>query len=56
MKVNKIIQEAIPDEPHRNNSGMTDAQGLDKAYNAPNSIFIDGNKMYISGTHTGRCI
>ena len=54
MKVNKIIQEAIPDKPHRNNSGMTDAEGLNKAYSAPNSIFIDGNKMYISGTHTGR--
>jgi hypothetical protein len=33
---------------------MTDAEGLNRAYSAPNSIFIDGNKMYISGTHTGR--
>jgi len=40
MKVNKIIQEAIPDKPHRNNSGMTDAEGLNKAYSAPNSIFM----------------
>jgi hypothetical protein len=52
MKINKIINEAIPDKPHTNNSGMSDAEGLSKAYKSPNSIFIDGNKMYISGTHT----
>ena len=33
---------------------MSDSEGLSRAYNAPNSIFVDGNKMYIAGTHTLR--
>ena len=52
MKINKIINEAIPNKPA--NSGISDSEGLSKAYDSPNSIFIDGNKMYISGTHNLR--
>lgn len=52
MKVNKIINQAIPDKPR--NSGISDAEGLKRAYSAPNSVFVDGNKMYIAGTHTFR--
>ena len=52
MKINKIINEAIPDKPK--NTGISDNEGLSKAYDSPNSIFIDGNKMYIAGTHTMR--
>ena len=50
MKVNKIINEAKPNKPI--NSGLTDSEGLSRAYSAPNSTYIDGNRMYISGTHT----
>ena len=44
MKVNNIIAQAIPDAPK--NNGMSDSEGLSKAYKAPNSIFVDGNKMW----------
>ena len=49
MKINNIIKQALP-----NNTRISDSEGLSKAYNAPTSIFIDGNRMYISGTHTAR--
>ena len=52
MKINRIINEAIPDKPK--NAGISDNEGLSKAYDSSNSIFIDGNKMYIAGTHTMR--
>ena len=52
MKINKIINEAIPNKPA--NSGISDSEGLSKAYDSSNAIFIDGNKMYISGTHNLR--
>ena len=52
MKINRIINEAIPDKPK--NTGISDNEGLSKAYDSSNSIFIDGNKMYIAGTHTMR--
>ena len=32
------------------NSGLSDAEGLSKAYDSPGKIHVDGNKMYISGT------
>ena len=50
MKINNIINKALP------NNRMTDNEGLSKAYNAPNSIFIDGNRMYIAGIHNFRDI
>ena len=44
MKIDSIIKEAIPDvKPDNNNSknsGLTDAEGLSKAYNSPTSIFL----------------
>jgi len=51
MKVNKIIDEAIPDKPPSVNNRISDSEGLSKAYNSPNSIYINGNTMYIAGTH-----
>ena len=54
MKINNIINKAIPDEPPNVINRISDAEGLSKAYNSPNSIFIDGNRMYIAGTHTPR--
>lgn len=53
MKIDKIIAQAIPDKPTHINT-ITDAEGLNRAYNSPNSIYIDGNRMYIAGTHTAR--
>jgi hypothetical protein len=35
---------------YRYNNNLSDQEGLDKAYAAPNSIYFDGNKMYIAGT------
>ena len=32
------------------NHHLSDVDGLDKAYDSDNKIFIDGNKMYIAGT------
>ncbi len=40
--VDKISQTKIPT--------MSDADGLSKAYEQPNKIFINNNKMYIAGT------
>ncbi len=57
MKVDNIIKQAIPpDKPAYTptTSRISDSEGLQRAYNAPNSVFIDGNTMYISGTHTGK--
>ena len=53
MKTNQIINEAVPDTPSVINR-MSGEEGLNRAYNSPNSIYIDGNKMYIAGTHTAR--
>ena len=52
MKTNKIINEAIPDTPKNSNSGLSDSEGLSKAYSAPNAVFVDGNKMYVAGTRS----
>ena len=52
MKMNNIIKQAIPEAPR--NSGLSDNEGLRIADKAPNSVFVDGNRMYISGTHTLR--
>ena len=38
MKVDNIIRQAIPDKP--SNSGISDSEGLSRAYSAPNSIFV----------------
>ena len=51
MKINNIIKQAIPDAPK--NSGITDSEGLARAYDAPNAIYIDGNKAYVAGTRSG---
>lgn len=52
MKVNKIIKQTIPDKP--TNARISDNEGLSRAYEAPNSVYIDGNRMYIAGTHNFR--
>jgi len=53
MKINNIINKANDDMNHHNNRVSVN-DGFDKAYNSPNSIFIDGNRMYIAGTHNLR--
>ena len=50
MKVNNIIAQALPVVPI--NSGISDEEGLTKAYNAPNAIYVDGNKAYVAGTRS----
>ena len=52
MKNNDIITKAHNDI--NNNSKITDSEGLSRAYNSPDSIYVDGNRMYISGTHNFR--
>ena len=59
MKINKIIKQAIPvtpdtpDTPTKpSNSGLSDSEGLKRAYQADNAIFIDGNKAYVAGTRS----
>ena len=52
MKINSIINKVHDDI--NNHSKVSINDGFTKAYNAPNSIFIDGNKMYIAGTHNMR--
>ena len=36
------------------NNNLSDREGLNKAYNTDNKIFVDGNKMYIAGTSNVR--
>lgn len=48
MKIQSIIDKSLPTKR------MSDEEGLSKAYNSPNSVFIDGNRMYIAGTHNFR--
>ena len=50
MKVNRVITQAIPDGPK--NSGLSDSEGLNRAYTAPNAVYIDGNKAYVAGTRS----
>ena len=52
MKIDNIIKQAIPDK--LSNSNISDSEGLSRAYNAPNSVYIDGNRLFIAGTHTPR--
>ena len=52
MKINNIIKQVIPNIPQPKNSGMTDSEGLAKAYSSPNAIYIDGNKAYVAGTRS----
>ena len=48
MKIDNIINKAIP------NNRISDSEGLSKAYDSPNSIYVDDNRMYIAGTHNFR--
>ena len=52
MKINNIIKQVIPDIPSPKNSGISDEEGLQRAYNAPNAIYIDGNKAYVAGARS----
>ena len=57
MKIDNVIKQAIPDQPSPSkpsNSGISDSEGLQKAYNAPNSVIIDGKRKFIAGTHAGK--
>ena len=38
-----------PPEPPKN-SGLSDAEGLRKAYTSPDNVFVDGDHMYVAGT------
>ncbi len=51
MKIENIINKVKPNDDNNKNK-ISDSEGLSRAYNAPNSIFIDGNRMFIAGTHT----
>ena len=53
MKINNIIKQVIPDIAQPKNSGLSDEIGLERAYSAPNAVFIDGNKAYVAGTRSG---
>lgn len=53
MKINNIINKANDDMNHHNHKASIN-DGFNKAYNSNNSIFIDGNRMYIAGTHNLR--
>ena len=51
MKVQNVIKQALPVVPVApRNSGLSDEEGLRKAYAAPNAVFVDGNKAYVAGT------
>jgi hypothetical protein len=53
MKVNNIIKQVIPVTPIApRNSGLSDSEGLSRAYSSPNAIYIDGNKAYVAGTRS----
>jgi pimeloyl-ACP methyl ester carboxylesterase len=53
MKMNNIIKQAIPVYPDPPpNHGLSDAEGLARAYSAPNAVYVDGNKAYIAGTRS----
>ena len=43
-QTDKILNSYYP------NSNLTDAQGLSRAYGNGNGVYIDGDKMYVSGT------
>ena len=43
-QTDKILNDFYP------NSNLTDAQGLSRAYGNGKGIYIDGDKMYVSGT------
>jgi hypothetical protein len=38
-----------PPEPPKN-SGLSDAEGLRRAYASPDNVFVDGDHMYVAGT------
>jgi len=53
MKVNNIIKQVIPVTPIApRSSGISDSEGLSRAYSSPNAIYIDGNKAYVAGTRS----
>lgn len=49
LKIQNVIDNTFPNVENNKHQHqqLTDAQGLEKAYNAPNKIFVDNNKMYI---------
>jgi len=53
MKIENIINKVKPNDDN-NKTKISDSEGLSRAYNSPNSIYIDGNRMFIAGTHTAR--
>lgn len=44
------VESVINENKAALNNKLTDSQGLSKAYEASNKVFVDGNKMYIAGT------
>jgi hypothetical protein len=51
MKLNKIISKAN-DDNHHHYKTIADNEGLYKAYNAPDAIYVEGNRMYVAGTRS----
>ncbi len=54
MKMNRISGPVTPVTPVTpvvpRNSGISDSEGLYRAYHAPNAIYVDGNRAYVAGT------
>ena len=47
MDVNRSVLAKVYE---RKNKILTDAEGLRRAYNEPNRIYVNGDRMYIAGT------
>lgn len=44
------LRRAPPETQPPKNGGLSDAEGLRRAYDSPDNIFVDGDVMYVAGT------